>query len=59
LQANTFLQPGFGGFQGQASTLWPGGDMNGMQEGHSPSDSWSTGSGQGAPVPATLNVEDW
>ncbi|GAW10931.1 hypothetical protein ANO14919_002690 [Xylariales sp. No.14919] len=59
LQANTFLQPGLGGFQGQSSTLWPGGDVNALQEGHSPSDSWSTGSGQGQPVPATLNVEDW
>ncbi|GAP90261.1 putative cutinase transcription factor 1 alpha [Rosellinia necatrix] len=49
----------FGGFQGQSSTLWPGGDLNAMQEGHSPSDSWSTGSAQGQPVPATLNVEDW
>ncbi|KAI1192657.1 fungal-specific transcription factor domain-containing protein [Nemania serpens] len=59
MQANTFLQPGLGGFQGQPSTLWPAGDMNTMQEGHSPSDSWSTASGQGQPVPATLNVEDW
>ncbi|KAI0433488.1 fungal-specific transcription factor domain-containing protein [Xylaria sp. FL1042] len=59
LQANTFLPPGVGGFQGQPSTLWPGGDVNVIQEGHSPSDSWSTGSGQGQPVPATLNVEDW
>ncbi|KAI3332310.1 fungal-specific transcription factor domain-containing protein [Xylariaceae sp. AK1471] len=59
MQANTFLQPGLGGFQGQTSTLWSGGDVNGMQESHSPSDSWSTGSGQGQPVPATLNVEDW
>ncbi|KAJ8123146.1 hypothetical protein ONZ43_g832 [Nemania bipapillata] len=50
---------GLGGFQAQSSTLWPGGDVNAMQEGHSPSDSWSTGSGQGQPVPATLNVEDW
>ncbi|KAI0444783.1 fungal-specific transcription factor domain-containing protein [Xylaria telfairii] len=59
MQANTFLQPGLGGFQGQSSTLWPSGDMNTMPEGHSPSDSWSTGSAQGQPVPATLNVEDW
>ncbi|KAI1736583.1 fungal-specific transcription factor domain-containing protein [Xylaria scruposa] len=59
MQTNTFLQPGLGGFQGQSSTLWPGGDMNAMPEGHSPSDSWSTASGQGQPVPATLNVEDW
>jgi hypothetical protein len=30
-----------------------------MVDGQSPSDSWSTGSVQGQPVPATLNVEDW
>ncbi|KAI0506218.1 fungal-specific transcription factor domain-containing protein [Xylaria bambusicola] len=60
LQANTFLQPGLGGFSGASGTLWPGGDVNAtMQEGHSPSDSWSTGSAHGQPVPATLNVEDW
>ncbi|KAI1821889.1 fungal-specific transcription factor domain-containing protein [Xylaria intraflava] len=59
MQANTFLQPGLGAFQCQSSTLWPGGDLNTMQEGHSPSDSWSTGSAPGQPVPATLNVEDW
>ncbi|KAI0405007.1 fungal-specific transcription factor domain-containing protein [Xylaria palmicola] len=58
IQANIFLQPGIGGFQGQQSTLWPGGDGSAMPEGHSPSDSWSTAS-QGQPVPATLNVEDW
>ncbi|KAI1337433.1 fungal-specific transcription factor domain-containing protein [Xylariaceae sp. FL0016] len=60
LQANQLLQPGMSAFQGQQSTLWPGGDPNAaMQDGHSPSDSWSTGSGQGPAVPATLNVEDW
>ncbi|KAI1170474.1 fungal-specific transcription factor domain-containing protein [Nemania sp. FL0916] len=58
MQNNTFLQSGLAGFQGQ-STLWPGGDVNTLQEGLSPSDSsWSSGS-QGQPVPATLNVEDW
>ncbi|CAJ2513750.1 Uu.00g018690.m01.CDS01 [Anthostomella pinea] len=62
LQANSFLHPGLGGYQGQASTLWPGGDLNApMPDGQSPSasDSWSTGSGQAPAVPATLNVEDW
>ncbi|KAI2619975.1 fungal-specific transcription factor domain-containing protein [Hypoxylon sp. NC1633] len=57
-QANTFLQPGPGGYQVQSNnTLWPpGGDVNtGLADGQSPSDSWSTGSA----VPATLNVEDW
>lgn len=64
-QANNFLQPGLGGYQTQTQTnnnsLWPGGgDVNtGMPDGQSPSDSWSTGSAQGQPVPATLNVEDW
>ncbi|KAI1324988.1 fungal-specific transcription factor domain-containing protein [Xylariaceae sp. FL0255] len=65
-QANNMAQLGLTGFggagQGQggaASTLWPGaGDLNPGMDGHSPSDSWSTGS-QGQPVPATLNVEDW
>ncbi|KAI0478955.1 fungal-specific transcription factor domain-containing protein [Xylariaceae sp. FL0804] len=61
--ANDLMLPGLGagpGFQGQSSTLWPGGEANGTQlpDGHSPSDSWSTGS-QGQPAPATLNVEDW
>ncbi|KAI1409371.1 fungal-specific transcription factor domain-containing protein [Hypoxylon sp. FL1857] len=58
-QANNFLQPGIGGFQPQNNNLWPGGDVNtGVPDGQSP-DSWSTGSAQGQPVPATLNVEDW
>lgn len=60
-QANHFLQPGLGGHQSQSNNnLWPGGDATaGMPDGQSPSDSWSTGSAQGQPVPATLNVEDW
>ncbi|KAI1497669.1 Ctf1 transcription factor [Biscogniauxia marginata] len=54
------MQAGLGGFQGQTSNTWPGGDVNGaIPDGQSPSDSWSTGSGAGQPVPATLNVEDW
>ncbi|KAI1470811.1 fungal-specific transcription factor domain-containing protein [Daldinia caldariorum] len=58
-QANAYLQPGIGGYQSQPNNLWPGGDVGtGMPDGQSPSDSWSTGSGQ-QPVPATLNVEDW
>ncbi|KAI1490535.1 fungal-specific transcription factor domain-containing protein [Biscogniauxia mediterranea] len=60
LQANSILQPGLGGFQTQTSNIWPGSDVNGaVPDGQSPSDSWSTGSGAGQPVPATLNVEDW
>ncbi|KAL7627617.1 Transcriptional activator of fatty acid utilization [Parahypoxylon ruwenzoriense] len=59
-QANTLLQPGVGGFQTQTNNMWPGSAVNtGMPDGQSPSDSWSTGSAQGQPVPATLNVEDW
>lgn len=58
-QANNFLQPGIGGFQAQNNNLWPGGEVNTtLPDGQSP-DSWSTGSAQGQPVPATLNVEDW
>ncbi|KAI5920229.1 Ctf1 transcription factor [Camillea tinctor] len=53
------MQGGLGGFQTQTSNIWPG-DVNGaVPDGQSPSDSWSTGSGAGQPVPATLNVEDW
>ncbi|KAI5868608.1 fungal-specific transcription factor domain-containing protein [Durotheca rogersii] len=60
-QANTSLQPGAGGFQAQTNNnLWPGGEVGaGLPDGQSPSDSWSTGSAQGRPVPAALNVEDW
>ncbi|KAI2469932.1 fungal-specific transcription factor domain-containing protein [Annulohypoxylon bovei var. microspora] len=58
-QANNFLQPGIGGFQPQNNNLWPGSEVNTtLPDGQSP-DSWSTGSAQGQPVPATLNVEDW
>ncbi|KAI1207101.1 fungal-specific transcription factor domain-containing protein [Annulohypoxylon truncatum] len=58
-QANNFLQPGIGGYQPQNNNLWPGGEVNTtLPDGQSP-DSWSTGSAQGQPVPATLNVEDW
>lgn len=30
-----------------------------LPDGQSPSDSWSTGSAQGPPVPTNFNVEDW
>ncbi|KAI1083586.1 fungal-specific transcription factor domain-containing protein [Whalleya microplaca] len=61
LQANSMLQPGLGGFQAQTPSLWPSADVKAVPvpDGNSPSDSWSTGSAQGQPVPATLNVEDW
>jgi len=50
----------YAGQQPQGSSMWHGGGFDaGMPDGQSPSDSWSTGSAQGQPVPATLNVEDW
>lgn len=55
---NTYLQPGMPSFQGQHNAMWQTG-FDGMPDGQSPSDSWSTGSAQGQPVPSTLNVEDW
>ncbi|TPX08453.1 uncharacterized protein E0L32_010070 [Thyridium curvatum] len=60
LQGHHLLQPGIQGFPGQpANNLWqPGFGDTPMPDGQSP-DSWSTGSGQGQPVPSTLNVEDW
>jgi hypothetical protein len=69
LQGNaTLLQPGMA-FQGQGQGQQQGGGQqgnNGMWhgfdvpvDGQSPSDSWSTSSAQGQPVPSTLNVEDW
>ena len=57
--SNTFLQPGIPQFQGQqGNAMWQTG-FDGLPDGQSPSDSWSTGSAQGQPVPSTLNVEDW
>ncbi|OLN95606.1 Cutinase transcription factor 1 alpha 1, partial [Colletotrichum chlorophyti] len=41
------------------SSLWTANFDGLMPDGQSPSDSWSTGSAQGQPVPNTLNVEDW
>ncbi|CAI4219873.1 unnamed protein product [Parascedosporium putredinis] len=43
----------------QLGSLWHTGFDTTMQEGMSPSDSWSTGSAQGQPIPTALNVEDW
>lgn len=60
LQHNAMLQPGMTGFQGQhGGNMWQQGFDAPMVDGHSPSDSWSTSSAQGQPVPSTLNVEDW
>ncbi|OHE90988.1 fungal specific transcription factor domain-containing protein [Colletotrichum orchidophilum] len=44
---------------GLNSNLWTANFDGLMPDGQSPSDSWSTGSAQGQPVPNTLNVEDW
>ncbi|GAB1319050.1 Transcriptional activator of fatty acid utilization [Madurella fahalii] len=60
LQHNAMLQPGMTGFQGQqGGSMWQQGFDAPMVDGQSPSDSWSTSSAQGQPVPSTLNVEDW
>jgi hypothetical protein len=61
LQQNAMLQPNMAGFQGQGQqggNLWNGFDAP-VVDGQSPSDSWSTSSVQGLPVPTALNVEDW
>jgi hypothetical protein len=59
LQAHSLLQPAMPGFhQAQSNNLWQAFDSV-IPDGHSPSDSWSTGSVQGQAVPSTLNVEDW
>lgn len=49
------LQPNHSYPQGSMWTT----NFEGFPEGQSPSDSWSTSSVQGQPVPSTLNVEDW
>lgn len=61
-QNQNTLQPGLGAYHNQqGNNVWQGGFDNNMPDvtGQSPSDSWSTGSAQGQPVPSTLNVEDW
>lgn len=63
LQNHSMLQPGMVPYPNQQqNNMWePGFDSMPRQDptGQSPSDSWSTGSAQGQPVPSTLNVEDW
>ncbi|KAB5535326.1 fungal-specific transcription factor domain-containing protein [Coniochaeta sp. 2T2.1] len=59
---HNMLQPGLGAYHNQqGGNVWQGGFGDTMPDvtGHSPSDSWSTGSAGGQPVPSTLNVEDW
>jgi hypothetical protein len=61
-QNHNMLQAGLGAFHSQqGGNAWQSGFDTVMPDGtgQSPSDSWSTGSGQGQPVPSTLNVEDW
>ncbi|KAK4165183.1 putative cutinase transcription factor 1 alpha [Cladorrhinum sp. PSN259] len=68
LQGSAMLPNQGSNFQGQGQgaggNVW-GGVVNGFDnagmavDGHSPSDSWSTSSVNGQPVPSTLNVEDW
>ncbi|KAK8868648.1 fungal-specific transcription factor domain-containing protein [Apiospora arundinis] len=56
-QTDGMLQPNIAQYQGQPGQMWQ--HDGGLPDGHSPSDSWSTGSATGQAVPATLNVEDW
>lgn len=59
-QRNNLVQPPMAGFNtAQMGNLWQTGFDTAMQDGMSPSDSWSTGSAQGQPIPTALNVEDW
>jgi len=55
-QAN-MMQPSQFDFQPQAN-MWQANFDGPLHDGQSP-DSWSTGSAQGHPAPAGLNVEDW
>ncbi|KAK4640597.1 Transcriptional activator of fatty acid utilization [Podospora pseudopauciseta] len=57
---NGLLQPGMAGFPGnQGANIWQTNFDSQMVDGNSPSDSWSTSSVQGQPLPSTMNVEDW
>lgn len=58
LAGSPLQQPSMAAFQGQ-NNMWQGNFENQMNDGMSPSDSWSNTSGQGPAVPTTLNVEDW
>jgi len=45
----------------QVNNVWQNGGFDPQMavDGQSPSDSWSTSSVNGQPVPSALNVEDW
>ena len=64
-QQNSFGFQGQGQQQGSGNgnsgngNVWHSGYDTTMVDGQSPSDSWSTSSAHGQPVPSTLNVEDW
>lgn len=58
-QKNNLFHPVMAGYGVQMGNLWQTNFDTAMQEGQSPSDSWSTGSGAGQPIPTALNVEDW
>ena len=59
-QRNNPVPPAMAGYTaGQIGGLWQNNFDSNVQDGMSPSDSWSTGSGQGQPIPTGLNVEDW
>ena len=58
-QKNNLFHPGMAGYGVPMGNLWQTNFDTAMQEGQSPSDSWSTGSGTGQPIPTALNVEDW
>ncbi|PKS11570.1 hypothetical protein jhhlp_003335 [Lomentospora prolificans] len=60
-QRNNLVPTHIAGFNtaAQMGNLWQAGFDTAMQDGMSPSDSWSTGSAQGQPIPTALNVEDW
>jgi hypothetical protein len=58
-QKSNLFQHGTTGYGVPMSNLWQTNFDTAMQDGPSPSDSWSTGSGTGQPIPTALNVEDW
>ena len=58
-QKNNVFHPEMTGYGVPMGNLWQTNFDTAMQEGESPSDSWSTGSGTGQAIPTALNVEDW
>ena len=58
-QKSNVFHPEMAGYGVPMGSLWQTNFDTAMQEGESPSDSWSTGSGTGQAIPTALNVEDW